>query len=316
METLDEQMEKIQNNSPPIPSFRRNDLQFFIDRDIEILKFETLPTGIKGIDENLEGGFHDGLYVIGAEPGIGKTSLVLQIANEFALNNEYVAFISLEMTPIQLIAKSLSMQSVKNKKTNNVMLDYENLLKLDSLNEKQEQKFNEVLDLYRYSIDPRLSILTRNDLRDAYGSNCILKQDIASLYLYEYEIHDINPVIIIDYIQLLAYYNFEQTTMNAISDYITVLKDISKSTGKPVIVISSLNRSSYDDKTNSMRAFKESGIIEYSADVLIKLTRGATKTEPNMVQKQEIKCNVLKNRFGISNTSFKIEFTPRYSYFE
>ena len=50
---------------------------------------EVIPTGIDSLDSILGGGFKPGLYVIGANPGTGKTSLLLHIQTNLAINKKH-----------------------------------------------------------------------------------------------------------------------------------------------------------------------------------------------------------------------------------
>lgn len=75
----------------------------------------------------------------------------------------------------------------------------------------------------------------------------------------------------IDYMQLLTIADTTQNTDKQKMDAaIKALKDISRDFKIPVVAISSMNRASYDGGLN-MASFKESGNIEYTADVLLAL---------------------------------------------
>lgn len=83
------------------------------------------------------------------------------------------------------------------------------------------------------------------------------------------------PLVIVDYLQIVAPYNERATDKQNMDKAVLELKRISRDFKLPVIAVSSLNRMSYGQRI-SMEAFKESGAIEYSSDVLIGLQlRGA-----------------------------------------
>lgn len=83
--------------------------------------------------------------------------------------------------------------------------------------------------------------------------------------------HGRPPVVFIDYMQLLTIADTTQNTDKQKMDAaIKALKDISRDFKIPVVAISSMNRASYDGGL-SMASFKESGNIEYTADVLVVL---------------------------------------------
>jgi replicative DNA helicase len=109
------------------------------------------------------------------------------------------------------------------------------------------------------------------------------------------------PIVLIDYIQLLAPYNAKMTDKQNMDKNVVELKRISRDFKTPVIGISSLNRDGYKDKV-IMAAFKESGAIEYSSDILIGLNlkgAGAAGFDVEAAKKKQprdIVLSVLKNR--------------------
>ena len=119
------------------------------------------------------------------------------------------------------------------------------------------------------------------------------------------------PVIIIDYLQILAPYSDRATEKQNTDKSVMELKRISRDFKTPVIGISSFNRASYKEAV-TMEAFKESGAIEYSSDILIGLQlKGAGKkdfeaNEAKSKDPREIELIILKNRNG--KTGEKIEY--------
>ena len=91
-------------------------------RPIEIFKNDiakskdtpVISTGFEILDDKLDGGLYPGLYVIGAISSLGKTTLVLQIADQIAKAGQDVLFFSLEMARNELMAKSISRQTYIN----------------------------------------------------------------------------------------------------------------------------------------------------------------------------------------------------------
>ena len=79
-----------------------------------------------------------------------------------------------------------------------------------------------------------------------------------------------SPVVLVDYLQLLAPYNDRATDKQNTDRAVLELKRISRDYKIPVIAISSLNRANYNTPI-SLEAFKESGGVEYSSDVVIGL---------------------------------------------
>lgn len=133
------------------------------------------------------------------------------------------------------------------------------------------------------------------------------------------------PTIIIDYLQILAPSNPKLTDKQQVDYNVTTLKKISRDYNIPVIAISSFNRMNYT-QTASFEAFKESGGIEYTADVLftlqLKILSDTSKTPTNdeiRQAKKEIPRQVqlvcLKNRNGKSSFSINFDFNPVFNAF-
>ena len=78
------------------------------------------------------------------------------------------------------------------------------------------------------------------------------------------------PVVVIDYVQIMDAYGERLTDKQNMDKNIVELKRISRDYNTPVIAISSFNRDNYTSAVN-MAAFKESGAIEYTSDVVIAL---------------------------------------------
>ena len=71
-----------------------------------------VPTGYNVLDNALGGGMvPEGLYILAARPGCGKTTLGLQIADKVAATGVPTLFVSLEMSDIQLTARRLAVES-------------------------------------------------------------------------------------------------------------------------------------------------------------------------------------------------------------
>jgi replicative DNA helicase len=67
-----------------------------------------IPTGFKALDNILDDGLYEGLYIISAAHSSGKTSFALQIADQIAQQEQDVLIFSLEMARVELMAKSIS----------------------------------------------------------------------------------------------------------------------------------------------------------------------------------------------------------------
>jgi replicative DNA helicase len=98
------------------------------------------------------------------------------------------------------------------------------------------------------------------------------------------------------------------------------LKRVSRDFKTPVLAISSFNRQSYNSPV-TMEAFKESGAVEYSSDVLIGLQlagageNGFNPNEEKQRTPRNIELVMLKNRNGRTGDKIKFEYHPQFNYF-
>ena len=128
------------------------------------------------------------------------------------------------------------------------------------------------------------------------------------------------PVVIIDYLQILAPCLDRATDKQNTDKAVLELKRLSRDSKTPVIAVSSFNRASYDAPV-TMAAFKESGAIEYSSDVLIGLQfAGAGKdidlNEARRKDPREIELVILKSRNGRTGDKLGYYYHPLFNYYE
>lgn len=216
-----------------------------------------ISTGFKNLDNILEGGLYPGLYVLGAISSIGKTTFALQMADNIAQSGRTVFFYSLEMAKNELIAKVFSHRLAQ--------IGQKHLTTRDILNGALTEK-----DIKAFTSFEKYDAWCNNSYFFEGNFNIGVSQISDCLTHYEKEKSAIAPVIFIDYLQTLAPYYETLSDKQAIDKNILELKRLSRDFNTPVFVISSLNRESYYAPV-SMASFKESGAIEYSADVLIGL---------------------------------------------
>lgn len=280
---------------------------------------KVLSTGFVNLDQYLDGGLYDGLYVLGAISSLGKTTFAIQIADYLSSQGHDVLYISLEMSRYEIMAKSISRHTYLNCKKNSE----------DMYNPKSQ---GQILDGKRYeSYTP----LERDVIYHA-GEN--YKQEASRLWIYEVtdnltvdniksliEEHkkhtSVCPVVIIDYLQIITSIDHKLTEKQSVDQIVKRLKQISRDFKIPVLAISSLNRESYKSPI-SMQAFKESGGIEYSADVLFGLQLKGVEAKDFDVEiaksktPREIELKILKNRRGRTGGSLLFEYYPKFNYFE
>ena len=138
------------------------------------------------------------------------------------------------------------------------------------------------------------------------------------------------PIVFIDYVQILSPINDRYTDKQNTDRTVTHLRRIARDYHLTIFGISSFNRDNYNNPV-TMTAFKESGAIEYSSDVLMGLQPQGLQFAKNNAEKEEnrqiiedckssderyIELVILKNRNGRTGGKVYFKFIPKFNYFE
>lgn len=308
-------------------------LQSFID-GIEKSKTATFyPTGFSSVDNLLDGGLYSGLYCIGAISSLGKTTFCLQVIDNIAAAGHDVIIFSLEMARTELIAKSVSRHTLlEDLKQHN-----------STAHAKTTRGITTGTRYADYSKEDRAIIEAAIIAYSKYAEHIYIHEgvgnigvaDIRATVEQHIKITGNKPIVLIDYLQILAPFNDRATDKQNTDKAVLELKRLSRDYSIPVIGISSFNRDNYTAPVN-MASFKESGAVEYSSDVLLALQyegmdwqEGESEKERNKRvrelmssviskgkkgQAQSIQVKVLKNRNG-SKGDTAIDFYPMFNYF-
>lgn len=294
-------------------------LQSFINGITESVDTPYIPTGFNKLDSVLDGGLYEGLYIVGGISSLGKTTLTTQIGDQIAQAGTDVLIFSLEMARTEIMSKSISRHTIqnvlatggdiKNAKTARGITTGK---RYKNYNQTEKELIGKsIYDYSRYAQNIYIS----------EGVGDIGAEQIRETVKQHILITGKTPVIIIDYLQILAPYSERATDKQNTDKAVMELKRISRDYKTAVIGISSFNRANYKEAV-TMEAFKESGAIEYSSDVLIGLQlKGAGKTgfDANEAKKKdprEIELVILKNRNGRTGDSLSFNFYPLFNYFE
>ena len=282
------------------------------------IKTQTQSTGFRELDRILDGGLKPGLYFIGAISSLGKTTLMLQIADNIAQQGRDVEIFSLEMGEDELIAKSLS-----------------RITFLQADNERDAMTVNGILEVARYeNYSPKETELIEQayDEYSHYGQHVFIHEAVGEIGVREIRQKIQNhitmtgntPVVFVDYLQVLAPYNDRMSDKQNVDKNVLELRRIARDFKCPVVCISSFNRASYGAGSSgrvSMSDFKESGAIEYSADVLIGLEFAGAGDDYNEKAERskdprEIRLVILKNRNYKAWTSTTFKYHQKFNYFK
>ena len=254
-----------------------------------------LSTGLADLDRVTLGLNRSELILIAARPGMGKTSIALNMALHAALNeHQTVAIFSLEMSREQLVMRLLSRAA---------LVPSQNLL-TGQLTDQQWRDITtaaQALSATDIRIDDNPT-LTVSDM----NAQC---RRVPNLGL-----------VVVDYLQLMQSAGSGHSWSNesrtqAVSDISRMFKIMAKELNVPVICLSQLSRAneSRQDKRPMLSDLRESGAIEQDADVVIGLYRDGyynkESENPNLAE-----AIILKNRKGQTGT-VELLWLPEYTSF-
>lgn len=290
-------------------SFSFND--FFannFESEIESMKkYANRKTGFANIDDKQI--FSPGLYVLGGLPALGKTTFAWQMLEQLARNGEKCIYCSYEMSKLELFTKSVARRAFENDRS--IQITSAGIRR----GESSEVTQNIIYTFAKTEIELRVMELQEQDI------------DTLLFELKKYCI-DKAPVIVLDYLQIVPIKNADTTQKQAIDEIVRKLKNFQRETNTTFIVISSFNRANYSQQV-AFESFKESGNIEYSADVVWGLQFYCTKNlregtigknreiieQAKKANPRQVQLSCLKNRQG-TNYQVYFKYYPANDYFE
>lgn len=268
-----------------------------------------IKTGIAGLDLKLNGGLMDELVVLGGNTGTFKTTLIQAIADNIAQNGHHVTYISLEISKFDLMNKTicrklksecneeLSTSDVKRGLFSREVYHHMEQINLDFID---NITYIDSTDLDNHEVDTIKSAIIGDIAQNGYKS-----------------------VVIVDYLQLIQSSKKNSDARGTMDETILMLKEITTKYNCPVIAISSIGRSFYKKKI-TRDSFKESGMIEYTSNLLLALNFPDdvfdTDDKGNLIDSvdpkkledwkanrfRDIEISILKNRDGVDGDNFII----------
>lgn len=232
---------------------------------------DPVPTGYHRLDGWLSGGLQPkSLYVIGAGSSMGKTTLMLQIADQMAEAGQPVLFVSIEQRATEIAAKSISRfmaldEEARKPNGARLIVPYTDVMtgtRRAAWDEETREAYKRAAARYAGGMESLhvMQPVERPKVTDIAAA----AEALANRYGRA-------PVVFIDYLQLLAQESERDTEKQATDRNITALRTkVAGALNTPVFIVSSLNRGGYNAPLTET-AFKESGGIEYGADVLLGL---------------------------------------------
>ena len=254
-----------------------------------------LSTGLSAVDQKITGLNKSDLILLAARPGMGKTSMALNILLEAGKRSgKNVAFFSLEMSREQLALRLISSECfVDNKK-----------LVTGKLTEEDWEKVAVAADSLNRSmilIDDDSSVTVAD-----INAKCRRVENLG--------------LVVIDYLQLMQSAGGKsnrsgENRQQIVSDISRSLKIMAKELNVPVLCLSQLSRAneSRTDKRPMLSDLRESGAIEQDADIVLFLYRegyyNRDTENPNLAE-----CIIAKNRHGETGT-VQLQWQPEFTTF-
>ena len=281
---------------------------------VEFAKYKTRKTGFENLDKITN--LYPGLYVLGAISSLGKTTFACQLADQLTKAGEHVLFFSLEQSRFELVTKGLSRltasMNMKSALTAMEIREGKMTPELEAA-EKEYIRFAEHEIIYECGFDTTVETILSN-VKDYMTTNS-----------------EVKPVVIVDYLQIVRPVDNRQSTKDAVDNNVRAFKKLQTENDLVVLLISSLNRSNYLTPVD-FESFKESGGIEYTADVIWGLqlsvmndeifdkekslkTKREKVVEAKKAKPREVELICLKNRYGVSSYKCKFDYYTQYDYF-
>lgn len=208
-----------------------------------------VATGISGID-TITGGMTKGeMWVIGARPSVGKSTLAMQIAETAVFAGKTAVFFSAEMSRQMIAQRLFAQMGVETWKTRSGKLSEEDW-------DKATAGLSVAQQLERLYIDTK-SVNIPN-----IRAKCRKIQAGGGLDL-----------VVVDYLQILQSTQRKESRNLEVSAISAELKLMAKEFDLPVVVLSQLSRAGAYNGKPTLVHLRDSGSIEQDADVAILLYR-------------------------------------------
>lgn len=232
-----------------------------------------ISSGYLRLDEILGGGFiRGGLYILGARPAVGKSTLAVNLADNI---NGNCLLVSLEMTPVQIVSKRVS--------------------RLTGLSSAKLMS-GRVADQDWDQIGMAMSALSGQGvfLNNRYDLT------VSQIHLLAQGVPELRAVIV-DYLGLIQPGQRGGSLYESVTQTSRELKRMAISLNVPVICLCQLSRSveSRENKQPRLSDLRDSGAIEQDADAVMFLYRQDYYTGPeDEGQPSLVQLDVAKNRHG------------------
>ena len=293
----------------------------FSREHIQNIASERISTGFPALDRGLNGGLSKGLYVLGAVPGLGKSTLALQIAYNLSSQGIPVLYFALEMSRAWITAKSICRADFTlHHQAGFQASDLLDSRKARSFSEAEWTRINQAREmiqregehLYLYEQGPNLAHIGH------------IQEHIRAFQAAHSGRYGDRPMmVVVDYLQILAPRDtlLKATDKQIVDDNVRELCSMRDRQNVIILLISALNRGSYDSGP-TLSSFKESGSIEYSADVILGMQYQGNNgpkfslEEAKAQNPRQLELTLLKMRYGQDGVRIPLLFYSESSCFQ
>ena len=235
-----------------------------------------IPTGFSDLDYYITGLNKSDLILLAARPGIGKTSVALNIASNASKSGKNVAVFNLEMSRTQLVQRMLSSEG---------MIDLKKIKTADLTDDEWDRlaSASKTLSAAPIYIDDTANITVAE-----IKARCRRLPNLG--------------LVIIDYLQLISGTRKDGNRVLEVSEISRALKIMAKELNVPILCLSQLSRASDQRKERPrLSDLRDSGAIEQDADIVLFLYKDEDYN-PDTADKNVCECIIAKNRNGQTNT--------------
>lgn len=298
------------------------------------LAIERVETGFKELDNVLGGGLPiSSITGVSGSPSVGKSTFIMQMAEQMAEKDYKVFYFSYEMSDIQVGSSIIARNYFKNSgKNQDVSISSLSLINPKFWND-QENKLCMTDEQWDESIKiaaERKAIVNGHYFfRDCTLNPYTIDDIETEIANWRMVYGNKTPVVFIDYLHMIPGPMDEHgrpklTTDKQILDYnMRGIRKIASKHGCPVVVISALRKEDFKSMAD-MTSLSGSSGIPYNCDIIISLQYGTVgdKNEKFNLEFEQnrnprrIKATVIKNRFFIVGKEIKFDYYNKFNYFD
>jgi replicative DNA helicase len=237
-----------------------------------------IPTGLPTLDKHF-GGMQEGIFLLGAMPGMGKTRMALSIALNAAKEGFPVLYLTADEGARRLALKLACMDAG---------------IKLSDLSTGSDPT---ILQTYKSTDAEILKRVSFFEVKDINVDS--IQQHLADRIK---QAGSRMGLLVVDYVQALAA-NYPKEMRQAVGTITVNIREAAIACRSPALVISALSRGGYG-LNPTMASLRESSDLEYSADGVWLLSEDINR--PVSSPMQALTLRVEKNRWGAANLDIPI----------